>query len=105
MDADSGFLYLPMNEGDGSFTLQDPCLLDCPTEGELITFTIDRANPQYLFVSIGGEMRRCFDLSPLNLSFETREEAIAYLESLRDSDFFNKIVREEQSLNRNWDSL
>lgn len=101
----SDFIFLSHREGDGFFSIQDPCLLDCPTDGELFTLTIDRANPQYLFLAIGGEMRRCYDLSSLKLSFETREEAANFLESLRDSPFFHEIVQEERSTIRNWVDL
>ncbi|MBN2325800.1 MAG: hypothetical protein JXR73_01510 [Candidatus Omnitrophica bacterium] len=104
-EKDSGFLFFPIHPKQGSFTLEDPCLLDCETKSHIVTLLIDVKNSRYLFILIDGDMRRCIDLSEDAPSFETREDAMRFLQSWRDSQAFEEMAADEESMDKKWDSL
>ena len=100
-----GFLFFPRNQGDGFKVLQDPCTLDCPGENETITLTIDRIQPDYLFISIGGELRRCVDLTEERLTFPSRKAAMRFLKKIGNSFDFQQMIQHEHQLNQAWENL
>ncbi len=99
---DDSFTFL---SNAGFQPLREPCQLDCVLDGDAVTLILDRADPRYLFLCIEGEVRRAYDLSSYSLAFSSRREAVSFLESLRDSEFFQNLMQEERDMNREWDAL
>lgn len=104
MDENLHFEITPNGE-EKQFVLKKPCRLTCETSVGPINLILDQVRPIFLFIEIEGEMRRCYDLRSYSLSFETKAAVEDFLEKVRDSDFFQRIVEDETELNEEWAEL
>lgn len=104
MDDNLHFEITPNGE-EKQFVLHKPCALACPTEVGPINLILDQDHPIFLFVEIDSEMRRCYDLRNYNLRFVHKNDVLDFLEKVRDSDFFTRMVEDEIELNEEWEEL
>ncbi len=85
--------------------LHNPCVIDCTTKDSVISLIMDKEYPQYLFLQIDGEFRRCYDLGEETPAFETNEEVAEFLIELSNSSFMDEIIEEERKMNQEWKKL
>jgi hypothetical protein len=105
MDDNNLFFDITPNGEEKHFLLRNACSLEVETEVGPIKLVVDKDQPMFLFIEIEGEMRRCYDLRNYDLNFLSNKEVLAFLQKVRESEFFARIVDDEQDLNEEWADL
>ncbi len=85
--------------------LRNPCILDCHTEIGVVSLILDKDQPGYLFVSIGGELRKCYSLKDYNIHFDGNSQVIDFLQEVSNSGFMKDLIEKEKDLEEGWDAL
>ncbi len=90
----------------GPFLLRSPCVVDVETDAGLLSLMMDKEYPNYLFVSIDGELRKCVELSKKPpYPIENDEDVIDFLHSLEHSSIVQTIIEQETELDEGWEEL
>ncbi len=82
-----------------------PCVLDCHTDVGLVSLMMDRKHPQYLLVSIDGELRKCLHLNGAEFHFNDDWQVVEFLKEISSSKLLDDLIEEEKGMNEGWDSL